>query len=57
MLRSEREKLQQVATVYALNTLLYAQECISEAEKQVKFNTVFPQCIELLAAKIRKENK
>ena len=57
MLRSEKEKLQQVATVYALNTLLYAQECISEAEKQVKFNTVFPQCIELLVAKIRKENK
>ena len=57
MLRSEKAKLQQVATVYALNALLYAQECISDAEKQVKFNAVFPQCIELLAAKIRKENK
>ena len=57
MLRSETEKLQQVATVYALNALLRAQELISDAEKQVKFNAVFSQCIELFAAQIRKENK
>ncbi len=57
LLRSEKEKLQEVATVYALNALLYAQNALSDAEKQVKFNAVFPQCIEICIAKIRKENK
>ena len=56
LLRSEKEKMQQIATVYALNALIYAQNALSDAEKQVKFNAVFPQCIELLIAKIRAEN-
>lgn len=56
LLRSEKEKLQQTSAMYALNALLYAQNALSEAEKQVKFNAVFSQCIELCIAKIRKEN-
>ncbi len=56
LLRSEREKLQEVATMYALKALIYAQNALSDAEKQVKFNAVFPQCIELCIAKIRAEN-
>ena len=57
LLQSEKEKLQEVANAYTLNALLYAQNAISDAEKQVKFNAVFAQCIELCIAKIRKENK
>ena len=57
LLRSEREKLQEVATMYALKALIYAQTALSDAEKQVKFNAVFPQCIELCIAKIRAENE
>ena len=56
LLRSEKENLQKVATMYALKTLIYAQNALSDAEKQIKFNAVFPQCVELCIAKIRMEN-
>ena len=55
LLRSEKEKIKKIAGMYSLTALLYAQEAISEAEKQVRFNAVFPQCIELCIAKIRKK--
>ena len=55
LLRSEQEKIQKVAGMYSLTALLYAQEALSEAEKQVQFNAVFPQCIELCIANIRKK--
>ena len=57
LLRSEKERLQEVAAAHTLSALLYAQDALSDAEKQVKFNAVFPQCIELCIAKIRKENQ
>ena len=57
LLRFERENLEKVATMYELNSLLYAQEALSEAEKQATFNAVFPQCIEICMAKIRAKNK
>lgn len=57
LLRLEKENLQQVATMYALKALFFAQTALSDAEKQVKFNAVFPQCIELCIAKIRAENE
>lgn len=57
LLCSEKKKIEEVATMYALNALMYAQNALSDAEKQVKFNAVFAQCIELCIAKIRKENK
>lgn len=51
-LRAESEKLQNIASEYSRATLLYAQEQIAQAEKQLFFNTVFPQCVEILFAKI-----
>ena len=57
LLCSEKKRLQEVADMHTLSALLYAQDALSDAEKQVKFNAVFGQCIELCIAKIRKENK
>ncbi len=56
-LKGEYEKIEKTAAFYSLPALLYAQEAFSEAEKQVKFNAVFPQCIELCMANIREKNK
>lgn len=56
LLKSESKRLQEVANAYSLTALLYAQEAISEAEKQVAFNAVFGQCIELCIAKIQRKN-
>lgn len=57
LLRSERLKLEEVANAYSREALLYAQEAISKAETEVQFNAVFPQCIELCMANIRRKNK
>ena len=54
LLRSEKERLTQVAVRYSAFALLRAQEEILEAEKQVQFNAVFPQCLGLTISKIRK---
>lgn len=56
LLRAEKNQLIEIANEYSLPALLFAQEGISEAEKQVTFNAVFPQCIEILIAKIREKN-
>ncbi len=57
MLRSETERLKRISEYYQLGALLYAQEALSEAEKQIRFNAVFPQCLELCIAKIMEQNK
>ena len=57
LLKSEYSCLQELAKNYTLPALFYAQEAISEAEKQVKFNAVFSQCIELCLANIQAKNK
>ena len=57
LLKSEKAKLFEVAEKYEISSLLYAQEEISNAEKQVQFNAVFPQCIEVCMANIRENNK
>lgn len=57
LLRSERTRLLSVSNSYSLSALFYAQEALSEAEKQVNFNAVFPQCIELCIAKIKNKNQ
>ena len=57
LLKSERENLLLVRSAYALPALLHAQTMLSEAEKQVKFNAVFPQCLEILLAGIQAKNK
>ncbi|MBQ9713918.1 MAG: hypothetical protein IJV83_01200 [Clostridia bacterium] len=56
LLRAEKQRLAQLSKEYSVSALLYAQEGISQAEKQVNFNAVFPQCIELLIANIREKN-
>ena len=57
LLKSEKEKMEKVAEKYTISALLYAQEALSSAELQVQFNAVFPQCIEVCIANIRKHNK
>ena len=56
-LKSEFSLLQDLSENYTLPAIFYAQEAISEAEKQVKFNAVFAQCIELCLANIQAKNK
>ena len=50
-------RIQEVASVYTIPALLYAQEALTDAEKQITFNTVFSQCIELCISNIRMKNK
>jgi hypothetical protein len=57
LLRSEKEKIEKIAEKYTISALLYAQEALSDAELQVQFNAVFPQCIEVCIANIRKNNQ
>ena len=52
----EKERLSEVAKRYSFPALLYAQEEISKAEKEVFFNAVFPQCLELCIANIKRKN-
>lgn len=56
LLRSERKQIAEVAKEYSLSALLYAQEALSKAEREVQFNAVFPQCIEVCIANIRAKN-
>lgn len=56
LLSSEYENLQKVGSRYEVKALLYAQEALTQAEKQLKFNTNFSQCLEILFEKISKQN-
>ena len=56
LLSVEEKRIRQVCDEHSLRALVKAQEFISEAEKQVKFNAYFPQCLETLMIQIRKEN-
>lgn len=57
LLFSEKQRLEEIAATYTPAALLYAQEAFGEAEKQIKFNAVFPQCIELCIANILEKNQ
>lgn len=57
VLRTERARISSVADTFSTAALLYAQEAISIAEKQVTFNAVFSQCIEICLANIHNQNK
>ena len=57
LLKSERERMEKVGSRYALSALVYAQEALTQAEKQLKFNTNFTQCLEICFAKISERNK
>ena len=56
LLASEKKRLGQVRDKYTLHALVAAQELIAEAEKQIKFNAYFPQCLEMCVLQIIKEN-
>ncbi len=56
-LKTEGLNLAKVAEKYSLRALIFAQSAISDAEREVAFNAFFPQCVEVLMAKILRENK
>ena len=56
LLLMEEKRIRQVSNEHTLRALVIAQELITEAEKQVKFNAYFPQCLETLMISIRQEN-
>lgn len=57
LLQHEFTRVQALSAQYGIPALLFSQEVISAAEKEVSFNAVFPQCIELCIAKIRRKNE
>lgn len=57
LLQAEKSALYDVAEKHSVRALLYAQEALSEAEKQIFTNANFGQCIEICISKIRKENE
>ena len=56
-LKSEINRLQTLANAYSLSALVFAQEAVSKAEKEVAFNAYFPQCLELLVASVQAKGK
>ncbi|MBE7068799.1 MAG: hypothetical protein E7381_05815 [Clostridiales bacterium] len=52
LLKPKADELTAVAEKYRAEALIYAQEEISKAEKQVFFNAYFPQCLEVLISNI-----
>ena len=52
-LKSENSRLQTLAKNHSLSALVFAQEAISKAEKEITFNAYFPQCLELLLASVQ----
>ena len=57
LLQSERGRLGAIAKRFTTRALLYAQEALTKAEREVFFNAVFPQCLETLMAGVIKENQ
>ncbi len=57
LLPMEEERLREAASAYEAAALLFAQEQLSKAEKEVRFNAVFSQCLEVCVANIRRENE
>ena len=56
-LKSEINRLQALAKTYSLPALVFAQEAISKAEKEITFNAYFPQCVEILIASVQAKGK
>ena len=51
-LRAEHARLMRVAEKYTAAMLVRAQDEIGKAEREVAFNAVFPQCLEILLGRI-----
>lgn len=56
-LKTEKVRLKKISERYKLSTLTFAQTALSEAERQVKFNANFNQCIEVCVASILQKNR
>lgn len=56
LLKSEKDRLQQIAEKYTLSSLLFAQKQLNEAELHTAFNGVFPQCLEITLSQILLQN-
>ena len=56
LLRVEETRIRAVAERFSPATLLFAQGEVSGAELHAFFNANFPQCLELLIAKILQNN-
>lgn len=57
LLPNEKEKIFSVSARFSLAALVYAQECLQEAEKDIRFNATFAQTLELTLAKINRFNQ
>ena len=56
LLRSQLPRLQAMTEKYLLSSLIYAQGVITQAEKDLAFNAVFPQLLEITLSKILLQN-
>ena len=52
-LQTEIQRLTEIANSLSLAALVYAQEAVSKAEREVTFNAYFPQCLQVLIASVR----
>ena len=52
LLQAEKQSVREVANAFPLSTLFYAQSEIGKAERDLAFNSVFAQGLELLFASI-----
>lgn len=56
-LKAEKDRLSKISAAYKLSSLTFAQEALSTAERHLKFNANFNQCIEVCIASILQKNK
>lgn len=56
-LKAEYDRLNKISERYKLASLTFAQEAFSMAERHLKFNANFNQCIEVCIASILQKNK
>ena len=57
LLSAEIETLKKVMNAYTVPAFLYAQESISNAERQIFTNANFAQCVEICSQKIKTKNQ
>ena len=56
LLKTEKENVKKISEIYSQNALLFAQEAFTQAEKEIRFNAHFYQCIEICMLKIMERN-
>ena len=57
LLSTEKEKTEKISNKFSLTALLKAGEALTKAEKQIKFNANFAQCLEICISEIFIANK